>query len=518
VISTDEMERIVDRRATQAASDLHRVTATRPLVEVRMRRQAPRRALLSAACIVVLVVGGLFVINGRTTPQQMPASPNGIVVWTIGDLPAGWTVGAVRSYVGTPADFVTADFAVYGTDAVPDGPVIALFRSSPAQTQLPGSSGHGFVESTIGDRRLVLADGEQGQGDRLAWVEVGTTWVTFEARNTSDDVLRAMAAAVTLDASGRPTIDVAGLPDGIAVLGSGAYSAVAPAFWGGLVGQGSTVATTSIDYLGPDGVGATLTETVAVPSELAMIALRSSSIREIDLDGTRAWVAVLPGLGHAVTWQRDGTTLLMTGMALSDDQMVDLARSVRRAQSGDLTETSPTETEGTTLAAGTELQQEGEAVDTVPPPVAPSSDEILDATIDIARTVVSPNEITLAAQLDEGFEFDIDVSVVADAVRLKPRANGQDMGQSFGRPSPKAAEQLTIFGSGGGIIAMALTDNPDAAMLEVVRSTGQRYTVELTFVPAHPEIRLAGLVMPDGQLVSARLLDTDGAVLAESNL
>jgi hypothetical protein len=59
---------------------------------------------------------------------------------------------------------------------------------------------------------------------------------------------------------------------------------------------------------------------------------------------------------------------------------------------------------------------------------------------------------------------------------------------------------------------IAITNNPQAAGLRILRSNGDRYTIPLHEMPGTGGVRVALIAIPDGTLL-AELIDTNGNVL-----
>ncbi len=522
MIDVEEMERIIDRRATQASAELHRTVATRQLIDVHHGYGHRTRAMLAAACALLVVVAGLWVIADRPTDQPVTA-PNGAVVWTVGDLPSGWHVRSAQASEPVDIGSSATSWAVYATAEAPEGPIVVIDTSIELSRLPADTAGGNISESTVTGRRFVLSD---DAGDRRqAWVEVGDTWIAFTGTNTSDELMRQIGVAMSLAPDGSVVVANT-LPGELVLSGQGSPLEIGAAYWVGLYGQNSAIPTVSVDYLGPqDGMSARLTVVPSSESELPMLGFAGGNLDAVALQGGAAWFVEyqLSG-GKALVWQRDRQTFVLTGAGLSNGEMVDLANSVRPSRSGELPQlsggsqiaTGPGETVPADAVPDGTSNPDDAPAETIPAPTVPDDFQPVDIQFDVQLDIASTNEATLSGAVGGGFSFEINVVVVADTVRIQPSANGESMGSLVGSVNEDPDQQIFFFGGGEEAVAVVATDLADATTLAVLRSNGDRYLLALNATPAHPEVRFAGIGIPSRELLSAQLLDADGKVLGEA--
>ena len=155
---------------------------------------------------------------------------------------------------------------VYATDAAPLGSIVSVGGPSgvPGQDVVPAAGGTNFHETTIAGRRAAFADGQFGQ--RLLYVEVDGHWVAMTSRNTSDETLTNLTAAVVRNPDGSAVVPSEGLVDGLTLV----LSATAPM---DELYVGSNFA--GIDYASPDGRSLGLRVYEPTPSSRAMLGLQA---------------------------------------------------------------------------------------------------------------------------------------------------------------------------------------------------------------------------------------------------
>jgi hypothetical protein len=274
-------------------------------------------------------------------------------------------------------------------------------------------------------------------------------------------------------------------------------------------------------------MSATLTVVPSSESEIPMLGFAGEHIEAVELQGSAAWfVEYQPDSGgRALVWQRDRQTFVLTSVGLSNGEMVDLANSVRPSRSGELPElsgagqiaTGPGETVLVDAVPEGSSNPDDAPAETIPAPSVPDNFQPVDVPFDVELDVVSPNEATLSGTVDDGFAFKIDITVVADTVRIAPSATqAQAMGSLTGRVNEDPDQQIFFFGGGEEAVAVVATDLAEATTLAVLRSNGERYLLQLNTTAAHPEVRFAGIGIPSRELLSAQLLDADGNVLGEA--
>ena len=540
----DEREQQVHERATRAAAGLHRAAALRSLAGIAPAPNTPstRWRLVVVACAVLVGISGLFVVRGRHT-EPIARTETGEKYWTIAGLPAGWMVSEVigPDFVAPLNADTTPVMALFATAAAPKGPVVAIYRYPLNFQSSPGSSfASNFVESITAGRRLVLAD--NSAGGRTGWVEVDGQWLVIAARSVSDDILTAIAGAVAIDNAGHPAVSPDQLPSGLVEMGTGNARDVAPAMQSGLFGSALRVIT--ITETSPDGrSSASLITAPASRSELAMLAL-GSEVSETTVGGARGWIGgpVSTVGSRVVVWERDGTVFVLRADEAATGDLVALAASVRPARRGEVPSLGNTPTSivtpdsvpfGTnppdTTASGRPVPSA--VVSTVPPTTTASSRPVPSAVvsvvppvvIDVTRTERSTSEIELGATLPEGNTFAVDVAVIADYARYTVKETSPSIvatgfstvklptrseGQQQLLPLNTTATSPELRGM------LAVTQNPDAKFLQVLRADGSRYRAKLMSTTAHPDVLIAALLVRADEFVSASLIDGADTVLA----
>jgi hypothetical protein len=516
MIDLDDRERTIDQRARLAAAGLQRAVAQRPMRNVPERTPQRYGLMIGAVCVMLLVVSGLYGIAQRD--GGVADDPDAPVVWTIGGLPSTWPVGSVRRETGDPSNSQNGtDFAVYGTPAAPEGPVIVLDRATGFDRQPADRIGvQGIVETTAGDRALVL--GDDAAGRRLAWVQIGQRWIAFVGSGVADQSMSSFAAALTLDPAGVPSIAAAAVPDAMTLLASGPYPAVAPTLWVGLLGQDGVEPTVTLDFVdAATEQGVALSQTRTIGADLAVLSVFVSSRQQVTVAGGPAWSVAMDEMGlRAIVWRRNDTTLLLASSTMTADQLVALADTVRPARADELSEdgeaTGATALPETEQPASTDAPQGTDpSPDTLPDASPPAGAIAVDSDFTPTRTERSPNEVTLSGQLAGKPTFAIDFLSVAGQVQVSPHLSATDRSLGTWYVDPTSTEQpIMTFGTDGAAPIAVVTDDPLAASLQIVSSAGQRYTLTLTAASAHPDIRFTGMVLSGAHLVSATLLDADG--------
>ena len=524
----DARERTVDERARRAAVGLHRASAAR--VPISTSSGAPstwhRRLLAIAAAIVVIAgIAGLYATVGRRS-DPLARTSDGDPIWIIGGLPKEWTISSISGPDATrdPSGPITPpDVAVYATDDVPLGPAVVLTRGVGINEQSPLSSvASNLTESKVDGRTVVLGT---WLGRRVGWVKVGITWVRIDTRPATDDRLKAIAAAVTIGPGGAPV--AAGLPDGLREIASGSMGEVAPVMeYGVPFGSGRR---TTVFYSRPDPPASTagaptghavfssltLVTGLAVRAELAMAGATLADLAPVTVGDVPGWIAhVTLDAGPTFTnvvWQRDGRMFELVGDAGSDTEAIALAASVRPANERQVPGNGG---RGTTSTAADATSAAPAAPATTAPPTVPVEPSAADPIlVEVSTNSVTDNEIELHGTLPDGTDFTVGVVVLADGVKVRG-ANG-----SSTSGIPATGNHLLLFGdsdSAGRTLTgpFAISSDPAARYVEVLRSNGLRYRAELTATKAHPGSRIGAVLVPQAEFVSASLLDADGNVLA----
>ena len=513
----DAREQAIDERARRAAAGLHRAAATRPLPPMAATSSSAssstshRRLLAIAAAIVVIAgVAGLYATVGRRS-DPLARTSDGDPIWIIGGLPSpAWRLTGVSDGESVRLIEPFPQVSIYATADVPLGPAVMLTLGGSTGGSPLESQASNVVESAVGGRTLALGDGFDGR--RLGWVRVDDHWVQIEARPGTDDQLRMIAAGVDVVA-GQPTI--AALPGGLREVASGRMGEVAPVIQ---QLQPDPAVVTASYAKGRNGVEATASLSVGPvsPADLAAAALYYPDLTPVMVGDTTGWRS--HHLGETVIWQRGGRLFVLT---MRDETAIDpvtLAESVRRATEHEVQSVAGDGT--STAAASTAVPATSAAppLTTLAPPVPAGTpgltSDLPPVTIEVTRTVVSPNDIELRGAIPDGPEFRLPFTVITGSVRLMSDPNGGMNLWNVPLGSGPQVRQVS-FQQGDVLFsaAIAITTDPAARYVEAVRTDGRRYRAELFASPAHPEIRVGGLVLPYQELASASLLDADGRVI-----
>ena len=510
----DAREQAVDERARHAAAGLHRAAAARPLPPMihsssagSPSRVGSRRRLLAVAAAIVVIAGiaGLYATVGRRS-DPLARTSDGDPIWVIGGLPKEWRIVQVN-----PVPLGTPIVALYGTAAAPLGPLMQI-TSFPVNWHFSplGDGDTNFVESAASGRTIVLADARDGH--RIGWAHLGDVWLKIDLRPATESDLEAVAAAVTLDDAGRPVLPTAAIPNGMVEFAAGNVADAAPVALGSDFGVGNAGLTA---YEGPD------------PNESARLASGPSSSAEFvsaallgplgstTINGSPAWVVThnlpAPLVGTTVVWERDGTLFALTTMTAGPaiDPLA-LSRSVRAARRGEIEQRSKspapvvTALEGTTAAPGPPRRAPREPSDAAP------------VTVEIAHVDKSANTVELSGAGSDTDRFTIDVTVVADRVQI---ASADSVG-TLGLPLSGAAQLQQMTSGPDGphhlVGAVAVTQDPRAASVEVLTSDGIRHRAALTATKAHLDVRFGALLVPENDFVSSSLLDPDGTPIVST--
>jgi hypothetical protein len=201
-----------------------------------------------------------------------------------------------------------------------------------------------------------------------------------------------------------------------------------------------------------------------------------------------------------VLWRRDGLDFEVTGQGLTKEQTLAAAASASRA--------SPDEWEH---LLG--LQSSGEAATApvgTPPAEAPSDTQpaFVGEPRDVAVTVkvddVSSNEEQWSGALPTGETWTAKISRVYEQMDVRYSIDGIAAGGIFGMSTQ--GDQVSCCNP------IAITNNPQAASLRVLRSNGDRYTIPLHEMPGTGGVRVALIAIPDGTFL-VELIDANGNVL-----
>ncbi|MEK7414195.1 MAG: hypothetical protein AAB263_12845, partial [Planctomycetota bacterium] len=125
-----------------------------------------------------------------------------------------------------------------------------------------------------------------------------------------------------------------------------------------------------------------------------------------------------------------------------------------------------------------------------------------DVAITVTVDDVSNNEQRWSGSLPTGESWTAKITRVYDRMDVRYSIDGTLMESSFGTSTAFAGDnQVTCCNP------MAMTKNPNAVSLRVLRSNGDRYTIPLHELPGTDGVRIALIAIPDGTLLT-ELVDT----------
>lgn len=489
----------------------------------------PRRSLVAVGSLAtILLLAGLVVIAGRDHDQPA-SSPRGDTRWLIDDLPDGWVVAAVNG--PGPIQLDEANFgtpvggSLYATAEAPLGPVLSITSDSMAPTATVGNlpAETNFSEFMLDGRRAALAD--RDGGTRVLYLEVDQLWAKFQAREMTDDQLRAVATTVTFDANGLAAVDPAALPSGVSRL-PGDLADIGYLTDGG---TSSSYGDPSAGAVSPMSMWATRSLLTA-----AWFGLDSTGQRQVDINGHKGVlltsVQASPGL-TAVVWEQNGLSFSIIGNTRADKVLLDAARSVRPA----------TETEWAELPSYEELQSERlpegadptAPVGTTPPdtvlaeaeeiaPTTPNPNETVpevaapfDTDVASAPTIedVSASETTYRDELASGVEWTSTVSIVFDYAQFSSSVDGRSVAETGQQTDAADGVQIVGITTELADFVTAASVEPNAYTLRVTTRSGSRISQLMHINPSHPDVRLAVIAVEPTEWAFAEILDGRGTTI-----
>ena len=488
----------IDEVASRAVATLRREASLRPLPELSLRTPRPWVAPVVALAAVAVVVIGLIAVG---TNRNEPVGNNPARLrWLLRDLPSGWRPYSVFDTTSTPQPRSPGPFAmnVYATDAEPLGPFLTVQGSTDTTQRVELGSYSGDVvsyeEFELDGKRAAFATLQNG--GRGLYVEINAGWVYLSSHDISDEVLRQLATTLAPDAAGHYDVGGSALPKGMHKV----ISASDP-----------PTNLVTVDYATP-GSGSGVLVLAVRPASRALLGFGSTPFeyRPALVGDVSGFLGSLtsndttpPTTAWILLWRRDGLEFELTGQGLTSDQILEAAASASRASPEEWAALgSLTNTPADTVAAGTS------------PPEVPTATEpsFVGAPRDVAVTVsvddVSSNEERWSGVLPTGESWDAKITRVYDRMNIRYSIDGNVVETGFGM----STSQATTSGQVICCNPMAMTKNPLATSLRVLRSTGERYTIPLHEMPGTDGVRVALIAIPDGTLLT-ELVDANGTVL-----
>ena len=495
---TDLMEHEpIDDVARRAVAAMRNDVSIRPLPELNLR--TPRRwtALVVAFAAVAAVVVGLIAIGTNRNESVGNHDPTRLH-WLLRDLPSGWKPTDVFDSATSPPHRIPDVFAtnLYASDAAPLGPMLSVQGSTDTtQAIVIGSfSGDalGYVEFDLGGKRAAFA--RLQNGGRGLYVEIHSSWVYLASRNISDEVLIQLAATLAPDASGHFDVGASALPAGL--------HKVVPM-------TDPRRELVSIGYSSPASAsGIVLLAISPAASALVGSPQMSFDFQPASVGEGRGFVGSLtsensdpPTTAWVVLWIRDGLDFEVSGQGLTKEQTLAAAASTSRA--------SPDEWTALGSQAGqTDPAPSGTSPAEVPGDTQPSFvGELRDVNVTVTVDDVSSNEEQWSGALPTGELWTAKITRVYDQMDVRYSIDGNIVESGFGTSTqPPTGTSVSCCNP------LAITNNPQAASLRVLRSNGDRYTFPLHELPGTGGVRVALIAIPDGTFL-AELLDANGDVL-----
>ena len=486
-----------DEIARRAVAAVRRDVALRPLPELSLR--TPRRwiAPVVALAAVVVVVIGLIAVG--TNRNDAVGNDPARMRWLLRDVPAGWKPTSVFDQTTAPQRPLPDGFAMnmYATDAEPLGPSLTVHGTTDTTQgfELGSYSGEvlSYQEFDLDGKRAAFAT--LPSGGRGLYVEINSGWVYLESQGISDDVLRDLARTLAPDAAGHYDVGESALPDGMHKVVSA---------------SDRRLEVVSVDYA-PPGNGSGSLQFASRPASPALLGFGSAildfkAVSVGDFSGFLGSVTstsqAQPTTSWTVLWRRDGLEFVLTGQGVTSNQLLRAAASASRA--------SPDEWAafGSRVNAPVATVVAGTSPPEAPTDTAPSfAGEPRDVAITVKVDDVSANEERWSGVLPSGESWDAKIIRVYDRMDIQYSIDGNVVETSFGT----STAQATTSGQVMCCHPMAITKDPKAVALRVLRSNGERYTIPLHELPGTDGVRVALIAIPDNLL--AELIDANGNVL-----
>lgn len=485
----------IDAIAGRAVSNARRTADARPLPELRTSLRRWPMTATAIATVAVVIVGLTAIINVRSEPvADTPAT----LEWLLRDVPTGWQPVVTRDPSSPPMDIesLPTDPNIYATDASPLGPSLAVYGSTATDFGVtPGAfsaNAISYKEFELDGRRAAsvkLRDGDLG-----LYVELDGTWAYLAATDIPEDDLLTFARSLRQDLTGRFEIDPALLtkglrkvpfrPDPLPAFGSIDYQP--PSNVNGLMSF--SVGRSTLDFYARSAIGFRF-EAVTIGDSTGYITSNWA-----DNTADRSWI---------VLWQKDGLDFAIYATNITREQALAAARSASPATGAEWDQLADSLSTVDTIVTGTAppLEPDVEPTDTVTP-------RDIDITVDV--TDVSDNEQRWTGTLPTGEPWNAVVLRVFDRIETRITINGALTETSTGAQLPGDPNSTEV----SCCSPIAITTNPDAASLRVLRPNGQRYTIELHTIPGTSNVRIALIGLPEGATLT-ELLDRDGNTIEE---
>ena len=475
--------------------------APRSLPELRPRTRRRWVGPVVALAAIAVVVVGLIAIG--TNRNQSVGNDPARWHWLLRDVPPGWKATTVFDSTTDPPRGPSTDGFVrnmYATDAEPLGPsLIVESTTDPNQSADIGSyspNALGYEEFELDGKRAAFAtlpDNAKGM-----YVEIDSAWVYIWSNGVSDEALRGLGRTLAADATGHYDVAGSALPDGMHKV---------------------DVATVqdrdyvSIDYLPSSGDGSSMYLSIApaVPTPVGR-GVFGYEFKAVAVGGFSGLLGVRHTSENAtpltteslVLWRRDGLDFLLSGHGVTTDQILTAATSASLASPDEWADLLDPQNVGSNDTVATGSSPPVAPVDTEPAFVGEPRDVAITVTVDD----VSNTEQQWSGVLPTGESWSATITRVYDRMDIRYSSDG-NLVETSGWTS---TAQETGDGQVTCCNPMAITKNPKAAALRVLRSNGDRYTIPLHELPGTDGERVALITIPDGTFL-AELVDASGNVL-----
>jgi hypothetical protein len=487
----------IDDVASRAVAALRRDVSARSLPELRLRSRRRWVAPVVALAAVAVVIVGLVAIG--TNRNESVGNDPARLHWLLRDVPSGWKPTSVFDSTTAPARRALPNpflMNVYATDAEPLGPSLTVQGTTDTTQSIDIGSYSGDVlsyeEFNLDGKRAAFAT--LPNGGRGLYVEINSAWVYLSSRGLSDDVLRELARTLRPDTAGHFDVAASALPDGMHKVVSANDQP------GDLV---------SIDYSATgNGLGILEFGIGRASAGLTRFGSTGYDFKAVSAGDFSGFLGSTtngppPTTVWLVLWRRDGLDFSLSGQGVSSDQVLKAAASASQASPDEWARLLGSRIAGpdATAAAGTS------------PPVVPvdTQPSFVGEPRDVAITVtvhdVSANEQQWSGVLPTGESWSAKITRVYDRMDIRYSIDGNLVEAGFGT----STDQATGDGQVTCCNPMAITKNPKAAALRVLRSNGDRYTIPLHELPGTDGVRVALIAIPDTLL--AELVDASGNVL-----
>ena len=325
---------LIDERGRAAGAGLRAAASFRPdpaTSPTPSPSRTPRGMVWAAAVALVAVIAGVVYLTGRDNPPADEPAPTSLR-YVLGDLPDGWSVTSAKDVgVATaPDNEADVQFVLYGTSGDPTAPTVILSWDG----NIP-VFGVADFQALGGEYREFEADGRAGTCGEVPPVRYvlcaippvdasGLGTVVVRAGGMTLDQIVDTVKGLTLD--GEPALPIDALPAGAVLLDR----SVGNASLAVALGTPDSAAVTSVEYRTDDGeVGFLVTGDGATQQLSAAAAV--ATWRKVTRDGATYFVMdAIAGGNPVVTWSTGGRAFQL-GVPVSEDELLDLAASVRPA-------------------------------------------------------------------------------------------------------------------------------------------------------------------------------------------